>query len=85
MSSVVSFYAYHKKSLDRSGTVAAIVLGTTIFVCGGWYFLAVLLTFFISSSLLSRLHKGKEDSLRTYKQVLANGLTLLGVSAPEQM
>ena len=80
MSSVVSFYAYHKKSLDRSGTVAAIVLGTTIFVCGGWYFLAVLLTFFISSSLLSRLHKGKEDSLRTYKQVLANGSVAMVLS-----
>jgi uncharacterized protein (TIGR00297 family) len=72
----VSFYAYKKQSLAFSGMIASIVIGVIIFVTGGWLFTAVILTFFISSSLLSKLlHKEEEkDSLRTYKQVFANGL-----------
>jgi uncharacterized protein (TIGR00297 family) len=72
--SAVAGFAYQKRSLSQSGLLAALVVGTVIFVTGGWYFLAVLLVFFISSSLLSKLSKKetKEDALRTYKQVLAN-------------
>lgn len=76
IASSVSYFAYYKRSLSLSGMIAAIVIGTIIFVTGGWLFTAMMLTFFGSSSLLSKIGKNgkKEDSLRTYKQVLANGL-----------
>jgi len=71
----ISFIAYKKQSLSLSGFYMSIVVGTVIYVCGGLYFMAVLFAFFVSSSLFSLLQKGeKRHSLRTYKQVLANGI-----------
>ncbi len=72
---LISLYAYHKKSLNKSGMISALVMGITITISGGYYFIAVLFTFFVSSSVLSKFHNGeKRDALRSYKQVLANGL-----------
>ena len=71
----ISLFAYKKRSLAYSGFIAAILMGIVISISGGYYFILILMMFFISSSLLSKFAKTEhKDSLRTYKQVLANGL-----------
>lgn len=75
ISIIVSWIAYQKQSLSRSGFYTSIFVGTVIYFCGGLYFMVVLFAFFVSSSLFSMMYKGeKRHSNRTYKQVLANGL-----------
>jgi len=74
ISIIIAYVAYRRRALDATGLVAAVVTGTIIFAFGGWYFMAVLMVFFVSSSLLSKLHpEAPKDSMRNYKQVLANG------------
>jgi uncharacterized protein (TIGR00297 family) len=79
---VIVSLAYHMHSLDRSGALAASMIGTIIFGLGGWQWAVILLTFFISSSLLSLafgkrksslLEKFEKGSRRDAGQVLANG------------
>ena len=48
----VAVAANRLHSLSRSGAVSAAVIGTVIFGMGGWQWAVILLTFFISSSLL---------------------------------
>jgi uncharacterized protein (TIGR00297 family) len=79
---LVSFLAYKMRSLNTAGAVAAAVLGTIVFGLAGTAWAVVLLTFFISSSLLSKLFRVKKRDLdanfakgsrRDASQVLANG------------
>jgi uncharacterized protein (TIGR00297 family) len=79
---IVAFGAYRARSLSRSGAWAALVVGTIIFGLGGWRWAALLLAFFISSSVLTRLFARRKASLnekfdkggqRDVGQVLANG------------
>jgi len=51
----VSTLAWWAHALSRSGAVAATLLGTIIFGLGGLSWAILLLGFFISSSLFSRL------------------------------
>jgi uncharacterized membrane protein len=95
---LVSLVAYLGKALSRSGALAAAILGTVVFGLGGIPAAVVLLTFFISSSILSvlfRKHKyglnGKhaKGSRRDAGQVLANGgisgiMIILWVLFPNQ-
>jgi len=83
---VIAFAAYSLKSLSKSGALAAAFVGTTIFGMGGWQWAVILLTFFISSSLLTRLFGKRKSTVnekfdkggqRDAGQVLANG----GISA----
>lgn len=87
LSSIVAFAAYFKHSLSRSGLIAAIVLGTSMFYAGAVYESYViwiaLISFFITSSVLTKYRatdkvqytKTHEKSgNRDYQQVLANGL-----------
>lgn len=69
-------------ALSVSGAVAATVTGGVIFGFGGFPWAALLLTFFISSSLLSRLFQNKKEKInekfskgskRDWGQVMANG------------
>lgn len=66
-------------ALTRSGAAAAIGVGTVVFGFGGWRAAVLLLTFFASSSLLTRwraerkLHPEHRGGRRG-GQVLANGL-----------
>lgn len=82
LSIVISLTAWRLKSLSRSGAFAAFILGCLIFGLGGFSWAALLLTFFISSSALSRLfiarkknlfEKFSKGSQRDWGQVLANG------------
>lgn len=95
---IVALAAYKFKSLSSSGAFAAFLLGGVVFGSGGLPWAALLLTFFISSSLLSRAfarrkqgvgEKFSKGSRRDWGQVAANGgvgavLALLYAVLPEQ-
>ena len=57
---IIAYLAYRARSLDRSGALAALVVGTVIFGLGGWEWAILLLTFFITSSGLSRAFKDRK-------------------------
>lgn len=79
---IIAFLAYRAHSLSRSGAYAAVLVGTLIFGLGGWQWAIILLTFFISSSALTRSFRKRKLALnekfekggqRDAAQVLANG------------
>lgn len=79
---LVAYLAYRAHSLSRSGAIAATVVGTIIFGIGGWQWAVLLLTFFITSSGLSRAFKRRKADLsekfskgheRDAGQVFGNG------------
>lgn len=79
---LVAYLAYRAHSLSKSGAVAATVVGTVIFGLGGWEWAVLLLTFFITSSGLSRAFKKRKADLnekfskghqRDAGQVFGNG------------
>jgi uncharacterized protein (TIGR00297 family) len=78
----ISYLAYLSHNLSGSGSLAACVLGTLVFGLGGWPWAAILLTFFVASSVLSRAfskaraqasEKYAKGSRRDAGQVLGNG------------
>jgi uncharacterized protein (TIGR00297 family) len=78
----IAFLAYRARSLNKSGAVAAALTGTIIFGIGGWQWAVLLLTFFITSSVLSRSFKKRKQGLdekfskgheRDAGQVFGNG------------
>jgi len=82
LATLVAVVSFLGRSLSKSGVAATILVGTTVFGCGGWNWAPPILFFFISSSLLSGLGKKKKiklqgifqkDSQRDWAQVLANG------------
>ncbi len=94
---VISLAAWRVGSLSRRGALAATVLGAVIFGLGGLGWAILLLGFFISSSVLSRVFKRRKSALqsafakgsrRDAAQVAANGgiaglFVLLQVVQPE--
>jgi uncharacterized protein (TIGR00297 family) len=79
---IVAALAWKAKSLDKSGAVAAVLSGGLIFGLGGLPWAVLLLTFFISSSILSKafskrkqafMEKFSKGSQRDWGQVMANG------------
>jgi uncharacterized protein (TIGR00297 family) len=60
---LIAFLAYKAHSLNKSGAVAAAFTGTIIFGIGGWQWAILLLTFFITSSALSRAFKKRKQGL----------------------
>jgi uncharacterized protein (TIGR00297 family) len=97
-SGAVGLLAYRRGSLSASGVAGAVLTGTTIFAGGGAVPSAALLTFFVSSSLLSHWRKGRKAAgteveaakgeRRDLAQTFANGgvaaaLVVLGRVRPE--
>jgi uncharacterized protein (TIGR00297 family) len=79
---IIAFLAYRVHSLNVSGAIAATITGTIIFGVGGWQWAVLLLTFFITSSGLSRAFKKRKQGLdekyskgheRDAGQVFGNG------------
>jgi uncharacterized protein (TIGR00297 family) len=79
---LIALAAWRLKTLSRSGAYAAAISGGLIFGLGGWPWAVLLMTFFISSSALSRAFAKRKASLsekfskgsqRDWGQVLANG------------
>ncbi len=82
LSLLAGSFAYRLGALTASGAAAAFVIGGLIFGLGGLPWASLLLTFFVSSSLLSRAFRGRKQEMsekfakgsrRDYGQVLANG------------
>ena len=73
LSTLIGSIAYKKQSLDFSGLLTAILIGTLLYGFVGAFSFAMLMLFFISSSLISRLNPDKKSSRRSSIQVLANG------------
>ncbi|MCU0520173.1 MAG: DUF92 domain-containing protein [Anaerolineae bacterium] len=81
-SGLIATVAYRRGALSRSGAYGAVITGTLIFGLGGWVWGALLITFFVLSSLLSKYkestkaqfsEKFAKGSRRDLGQVLANG------------
>ncbi len=79
---LISSREYTAKCLNKSGAIAAFVTGLIIFGIGGWKWAILLLTFFITSSALSRAFKKRKQGLeekyskgneRDAGQVFGNG------------
>src|SRR5512133_595037 len=79
---LVAYLAYRVHSLNRSGAVAATIVGTIIFGLGGLPWAILLMVFFITSSGLSRAFKNRKRGLdekfskgheRDAGQVFGNG------------
>lgn len=97
LAATIGLAAWRARALDRQGTAAAVLLGTIIFGLGGLGWAFLLLGFFISSSVLSRLFRKRKAALdekfskgskRDAGQVAANGgiagiFVLLHLLAPD--
>jgi len=79
---LIAYLAYRAHSLNKSGALAASFTGMIIFGVGGWQWAILLLTFFITSSVLSRSFKKRKQGLdekfskgheRDAGQVFGNG------------
>ena len=75
---IIAVVARHRSLLDRTGALAAMVLGPAVVASGGWWVGAVLVTFFVTSALLPR--SGATKPARNWQQVLANGGPALALS-----
>ena len=65
-----------RRLLDRSGAIAATLLGPALVATGGWWLGSLLIGFFLSSALLP--NPAGESPSRTWRQVLANGGPAIG-------
>lgn len=81
-STIISLAAYKKNSLSESGAIAATLMGGLMYFFGGFVATALLIGFFVSSSLLTVLNKNKKKDVvklnekggrRDVFQVFANG------------
>src|SRR5512133_3585714 len=79
---IIAYLAYRVHSLNKSGAVAATLVGTVVFGFGGLQWAIVLMVFFITSSGLSRAFKRRKKGLnekfskgseRDAGQVFGNG------------
>ena len=82
LATITAYLAYRAHSLNWSGALAATIVGTIIFGLGGWQWAVLLLTFFVTSSGLSRAFKRRKADLsekfskgheRDAGQVFGNG------------
>jgi uncharacterized protein (TIGR00297 family) len=82
LSGLIAGLAYWRGSLTKSGGLGAMLVGTLIFGFGGWAWGALLIVFFVSSTLLSHYKEGEKSGLaekfekgsqRDFGQALANG------------
>ena len=79
---VIAAAGWKTRALAPSGAVATFVLAVLLFGTGGWKWTVPILTFFVLSSVLSRLGKQRKQeaesmfekgTTRDYGQVFANG------------
>lgn len=95
---LVALISYAARFLTKSGALATFGLAVVIFGFGAWAWTVPIVTFFVTSSILSGLGRTKKRQVnekfeksgaRDWAQVLANGgvpgvLALLSVSLPIQ-
>jgi uncharacterized protein (TIGR00297 family) len=78
----IAYAGYFTEALSRSGSIAAVFVGTITFGLGGFIPAILLITFFVSSSALSRIGRRQKQEVskefakggsRDLGQVVANG------------
>lgn len=81
-SAIITLGGLRARALAPSGGIAAILIGTAVFACGGLAWAAVMVGFFVLSSGLSKLGAAQKKRLagvaeqgsrRDVRQVVANG------------
>ncbi len=99
LAGAVAFISYKVRFLTLSGAFATFLLAGFIFGYGGWKWSLPILTFFVLSSLLSKIRKGINEKVETYfektsvrdhMQVFANGglggiLVIINQIAPNEL
>lgn len=83
LSSLIGVAGYRRRTLDSSGVIGAVIVGTLIVGFGGWIWGLLLVAFFVSSSLISLFRwrdklsvvgdKFSRGHRRDLGQTLANG------------
>jgi uncharacterized protein (TIGR00297 family) len=63
LASIIGYLGYRRQALSKSGVVGAIITGGLLFGFGGLSGAALLLVFFISSSVLSRFKESNKETL----------------------
>jgi uncharacterized protein (TIGR00297 family) len=79
-SGIIAVFAQRLKALTSSGAWAAVAVGTTLFAGGGWTWLMLVGTFFVTASILTRWdprgeatpHRSMDAGGRRWDQVAAN-------------
>ena len=96
---IIALISYYVKFLSKSGSIATFILASLIFSFGGLKWSIPILSFFILSSLLSKVRKKRNDKVETYFeksgtrdhwQVIANGglggiLVVLNFIYPDEL
>ena len=72
---LVAVTAYLKRSVTATGAIAGAAVGLVIFLAGGGFYWSILMAFFISSSVLSRL-RGVGTSARRQAAARARAETI---------
>jgi len=99
IAAVVAVISYRVKFLTLSGSIATFILAGLIFGLGGIKWSVPITTFFVLSSVLSKLRKKKNEEVelyfeksgvRDYMQVIANGglggvLVIVNTIAPDPL
>lgn len=82
LSLFIALISFRLNFLTANGSVATFILAAFVFGLGGWKWAIPIMTFFILSSMLSKIRKKTNDNIdsyfektgrRDYLQVLANG------------
>ncbi|HPO55372.1 MAG TPA: DUF92 domain-containing protein [Ignavibacteriaceae bacterium] len=82
LGAIAGVLSYRLKFLTRDGAMAAFLLASFVYGYGGWKWTVPILTFFILSSLISKIRKMENADVddyfektgtRDYLQVIANG------------
>ncbi len=81
LAGAIALAAWRSRALTASGAAAAWIVGACVFGAGSWTYAAVLFSFFIPSTVLSRIGRRRKRALRDIDkgaardawQVMANG------------
>ncbi|MEC8838561.1 MAG: DUF92 domain-containing protein, partial [Candidatus Neomarinimicrobiota bacterium] len=93
LSGIAFYIVFRLKSLSKNGVVAAYIMGIIIFGTGGLKWIVPIITFFILSSIISKISKSDNQihkgSKRDIIQVLANGgiatiISIINFYAPNE-
>lgn len=63
-SAAIGLFAWRRGSLSRSGALAAVAIGTSIFAGGGARWFLALFTFFLTSTALGKVGKARKAALK---------------------
>lgn len=86
LAAIIGLLAWQKRALTPSGVLGAVLTGTLLFGLGGWVGGVALVTFFVSSSLLSKLFRRQKadveaDFAKTGTRDIGQALANAGIAA----